>query len=79
MAIFEVTHLRCLVLVPVPVLVPVLEQRHGHAFEQPLLDVLAEHVAGRPAGHAKNLTAFPASDIAGIVGRVAGRGCLEES
>ena len=79
MAIFEETHLHCLVLVLALVPAPVLEQQHGHAFGQLLLDVLAEHVAERPAGHAGNLTAFPASDTAGIVGHVAGRGCLEGS
>ena len=78
MAIFEVIHSYCsmFVLVPVPALVPVLEQRHGHAFGQPALDVLAVHVAERPAGHAGNLTASPTSGIAGTVGRAAGRGCL---
>jgi hypothetical protein len=75
MAIFEATHLYCSMFVLGPVPVPVLEQWHGHAFGQPALDVPAARVAERLAGHAGNWTAFPTSDIAGIVGRVAGREC----
>jgi len=62
-----------------PVLALVLEQRHGHAFGQPVLGVLAERVAAPLAVRARNSTASPTSGIADTIGHAAGRGYLEGS